>query len=206
MFQLVNLPKGNLQIEVIDKFTGLVIQSSGGDNSLTLEAVKLLLGQLIGPSLITANTNAVFPDATGITGRPSPTFIASGPKAANSISFIKIGFVESTETPTSVASNTDTDLESDTTLFIPLTEVTFLPGAVKFILEYEVTGGLIGKKLYEAGLFTLGNNTYNSGSNLITTNSTTGCVMFSRKVHVPIIANSNTTLRYTWTISMSNQE
>jgi hypothetical protein len=207
MHELLCLPKGKLIIELIDNTTGNTLNRIEGYNSLTLEAVKLLLGQLLGPSLVPDNTSATFPDSTDVPpGRPNPQFISSGPRASNSIAFIKLGYVEASVTASSVASPTDTDLQSSTTVFTPLTAVNLISNGVQFVLEYEVPAGLVGKKFYEAGLFTLGNNTYNSTSNSITTSTQTGCIMFSRKVHADVIANSNTTLRYTWTISMSNPE
>jgi len=200
---IFQLPTGHLKVEVFSKSSGDLLQTVSGSNALTLEAIKLLLGQLVGPSLLPSAITSTFPEED--TSRPDPGFLSSGPRSANSIAFIGVGYAD--EPPATQASPEDTDLVASTVLFEPLTSVSLKYKSLEFVFEYDVTSGLVGKKLFEAALFTLGTNTYNSQQNQITSSDKSlGCIMFSRKVHSQVLVNPDTTLRYTWTISMSDPE
>jgi len=195
-------PAGYLTVEVISNRSGSVIQSIGGNNSLTLEAIRLLLGQLVGPGLIESTDS--FPP---IASRPNPVFNSQGPGIANSIRLISLGYVGQADTvPSTQESPTDTELFSTTHLTLPLTEIRFGNGYVRFILEYPVTSSEIGNKFFEAGLFTLGENTVDQSGDVELPITSAGSIMFSRKVHSTVTGIENTTLRYTWTISMSDPE
>lgn len=194
------LPKGYLTVEQIDTNTGEVTLLDEGYNSLTKEAVSLLLGQLIGPSLLEANSQNAFPTDTA--NRPAPYFIATGPRTSNSISFLGLGY-SSTSESISEPSVLDTALLSTSKIYVPITQAVLGLNTVKFVTEVPVTSELVGNIFQEAGLFSLGNNIYNSSENSIEYASLSGTTLFSRKTHVPVTANTNSILRYSWSLSMS---
>lgn len=194
------LPKGYLTVEQIDTNTGEVTLLDEGYNSLTKEAVSLLLGQLIGPSLLAASSQNSFPTDTD--NRPEPYFIAAGPRSANSISFLGLGYSFFTES-ISEPSVLDTGLLSASKIYVPITQAFLGLNTVKFVTEVPVTLELAGAIFQEAGLFTLGNNSYSPSENSIVYASLSGTTLFSRKTHVPVTANTNSILRYSWSLSMS---
>lgn len=195
------LPKGYLTVEQIDTNTGEVTLLDEGYNSLTKEAVSLLLGQLIGPSLLQASSQNAFP--TDTSDRPAPYFIAAGPRSANSISFLGLGYSFTPEESIPAPSVLDTGLLSPNKIYVPITQAFLGLNTVKFVTEVSVTQELTGGIFQEAGLFTLGNNSYNPSENSIEYASLAGTTLFSRKTHVPVTANTNSILRYSWSLSMS---
>lgn len=205
MASFIPAVKGSVKIEVIK--AGKVVKSQQTPNTLVLEAPKIMLGNIIGPSLTGSDAvNFSNSDAS------RPTISAGGyegPSSKLSVNYLRLGYVEGTDAVESVTVSATDQLPIGATLGVTklLTGVELGEYSVQFICSFEVTSATASRNYFEAALLCPALLPYSTslmpdpeqeGSEYDETKQ----VMFAHQTHTPIQASVGSTIRYTWTITM----
>lgn len=205
MASLIPAVKGSVKIEVITN--GKVVKTQQTPNTLVLEAPKIMLGNIIGPSLTGGE-----PDAFTNSDASRPVISAGGydgPSSKLSVNYLKLGYVEGTNQVESVTVSANDTLPLGATLTVTklLTGVDLGEYSVQFICSFEVTSDTASRNYFEAALLcpalapfstSLMPDPEQEGSEYDEADQ----VMFAHQTHTPIQASAGSTIRYTWTITM----
>jgi hypothetical protein len=200
---LVKIPslRGHIKVEIID-LTGkkTVVDKA---NTLVKESPKMLLANLIAPSMITDGTN--FPTTAG---RPNVKAWATGANTYNSLGYMRFGYYDEGADVPSISVSADDHVMARATVnkvvTFAITSITIESFAIKVVCEFQVTTSTKDYNYIEAGLYTAGSNVA-SGSVLAPDNvgyNAATSLMFAHQTHTAVQASAGSTIRYTWTITM----
>ena len=206
MISLAPVIKGSVKIEVLRD--GLVVKSQETPNTLVIEAPKIMLGNIIGPGL-TGAQEASFGDTTG---EDRPVVSAGGlegPSTKLAVTYLGLGYVEGTDqTDNIVVGPTDKlPLQANLSTTKKITSVELGEYSVRFICSFVVTEETATRNYFEAALLCpvlADNRTSNPPDPSDDSFSILDQVMFAHQVHNPIQANVDSTIQYTWTITMQD--
>lgn len=193
---------GHVKVEKIENGNRVTLVDK--KNTLVKESPKIILSQLLTPSLVADNTAFDKQD----NARPDVYAWASGPSQYNSVGYMHFGYYEDGEAdPEIVVSSTDYDLSSasDRTVKLPITSITVQEYSVKFVCQFQVTNLTADYNYVEAALYTTGDNIDNAGTVLDPTDasySSNTPLMFAHQSHTAVQASTGSTIVYTWTVAM----
>ena len=199
-----NIPglTGHVRVEKIEDGTKVILVDK--KNTLVKESPKIILSQLLTPSLVADSTAFDKQD----NARPDVYAWASGPSHYNSVGYMHFGYYEDGEAdPQIVVSSSDYALSSaaDRIVKLPITSITVQEYSVKFVCQFQVTENTADYNYVEAALYTTGNNLDNAGTVLDPTDanySSNTPLMFAHQSHTAVQASTGSTIVYTWTVAM----
>lgn len=193
---------GHVKVEKIENGNRVTLVDKR--NTLVKESPKIILSQLLTPSLVADNTAFDKQD----NARPDVYAWASGPSHYNSVGYMHFGYYEDGEAdPEIVVSSTDYELSSVAiqTVKLPITSITVQEYSVKFVCQFQVTQATATHNYVEAALYTTGDNLDDTGTVLDPTDgdySSNTPLMFAHQSHTAVQASTGSTIVYTWTVAM----
>ena len=196
--------RGSVKIEVLKE--GKVVKTTETPNTLVLEAPKLMLGNIIGPDLITSNSVS-FPQSDPTRPTITPDQF-TGPTAKFSVNYLSLGYSLTNTVDSVTVSASDTlPLGASNTVTKLLTGVSLGEYSVQFICEFQVDESTASRNYFEAAL--LCPALLEFGTTFMPDPEDPGSgydpsvqVMFAHQTHTPLQASAGSTIRYTWTITM----